>query len=295
LHLRNVWNLARRVAFLFHGINSNEEKGTMTLKTILFGAAAALVLSAGAANAVPATAETSLHVRSGPGTEYEIVGTIPDGGTVDVRGCTGGWCRVAFAGGTGFASRSYLAMAGGPAPSVGVAVVPGYADDDGPYYDDYYDYGYGYGPSVGFSVGVGGRFHHGHRGWRGNWNGGHAWNGGGGNRDHGHAWNGGGRNWSGRTGHNNPSSVASRQGGFAGPPAGWQRPGTGIGAGGAGRSGMAGASAGMRSGGIHAGGGMHPGGGIHAGGGGPAGGGGHVGGGGGGHAGGGFAGSIARH
>jgi hypothetical protein len=277
LQLRNVRNLARRLTFLPYR-SINREKGTMTLKTILFGAASALVLSASAANAVPATAETSLNVRSGPGTEYEVVGAIPAGETVHVRGCTGSWCRVAFAGGTGFASRSYLAMAGGPAPSVGVAVAPGYAYDDGPYYDDYYDYGYGYGPSVGFSVGVGGRFHHGHRGWRGgNWNGGHAWNGGGRNWDHGHAWNGGGRNWSGRTtGHHNPGSVASRQGGFAGPPAGWQRPGTGIGAAGAGRSGMAGASAGMRSGG------------------GAIGGGGHAGGGGG-HAGGGFAGSIARH
>ena len=245
----------------------------MTLKTILFGAASALVLSASAANAVPATAETSLNVRSGPGTEYEVVGTIPDGGTVDVRGCTGGWCRVSFSGGSGYASRNYLAMAGGAGPAVGVAVTPGYAYYDGPYYDDYYDYGYGYGPSVGFSVGVGGRFH---RGWHGgNWDRGHAWNGGGRN------WNGGGHNWSGRPGQNHAGSVASRQGGFAGPPAGWQRPGTGIGGGGRAGGGMAGASVGMRGGS----------------GGAPAGAGGHVGGGapGGGGAGGGFAGSIAKH
>ena len=96
----------------------------MTLKTILFGAASALVLSAGAANAVPATAETSLNVRSGPGTQYEVVGTIRAGETVDAGNCTGSWCRVSFSGGTGFANRSYLAMGGGgPA----VAVAPGYA------------------------------------------------------------------------------------------------------------------------------------------------------------------------
>jgi len=248
---------------------SNGEKGTMTLKTMLFGAASALVLSASAANAVPATAETSLNVRAGPGTQYEVVGTIPAGGTVDVRGCTGGWCQVNFRGERGFASRSYLAMAGGPGPAVGVTVAPGYAYSDGPYYDDYYDYGY-YGPSVGFSVGVGGRFHHGHRGWRdGRWDGGHAWNGGG------RSWSGSGRTWQGgRT----AGTVTSRQG-FAGPPASWQRPGTGIGA--AGRvsgGGMAGASVGMHGGGASGGGGAHTGGAAPGGG-----------------AGGGFAGSIAKH
>ena len=90
----------------------------MTLKTILFGAASALVLSAGAANAVPATAETALNVRSGPGTQYQVVGAIPAGETVDVGDCTGSWCRVSFSGGTGFANRSYLAMGGGGARSL---------------------------------------------------------------------------------------------------------------------------------------------------------------------------------
>ena len=96
----------------------------MTLKTILLGAASAVVLSAGAANAAPATAESSLNVRSGPGTQYPVVDTIPAGGAVDVGNCTGSWCRVSFSGGYGFANRSYLAMGGGGAA---VAVAPGYA------------------------------------------------------------------------------------------------------------------------------------------------------------------------
>lgn len=184
----------------------------MTLKTILFGAASALVLSAGAANAVPATAETSLNVRSGPGTQYGVVGTLAAGETVDARDCTGGWCRVSFSGGTGYASRSYLAMAGG---GTAVAAAPGYVYDE-PYYGDYYDYGYGYGPSFGFYVNPGRRFHHGWHGGR--WGHGHAWNGGG------HHWNGGG-NWAGRPGGGN---WAGRPGGR---PGGMTAGGRGMGGG----------------------------------------------------------------
>jgi uncharacterized protein YraI len=188
----------------------------MTVKTILFGAASALVLSAGAANAVPATAETSLNVRSGPGTQYAVVGTIPAGATLDARDCTGGWCRVSFSGGAGFASRSYLAMGGGGAT---VAVSPGYVYDE-PYYDDYYDYGYSYGPSFGFGfyASPGYRYRH---GWRGRWDRGHAWQGGGDRH-----WQGGGRaggGWAGRPGGSNagvaPGTVTSRPG-LAGVPRG---------------------------------------------------------------------------
>ncbi|MEJ0077462.1 MAG: SH3 domain-containing protein [Alphaproteobacteria bacterium] len=150
----------------------------MTLKTILFSAASALVLSAGAANAAPATAETSLNVRSGPGTQFAVIGTIPAGAAVDAGGCTGSWCQVSFRGQTGYANQSYLAMAGGV--GAGVAVAPGYAYeepayayDDGPYYNDYYDGGYSYGAGFGFYVSPGRRFHQG-----GRWNNGHAWNGG---------------------------------------------------------------------------------------------------------------------
>src|SRR5205085_1859660 len=79
------------------------------------------------------------------------------------------WCRVNFAGETGFANRRYLAMAGRIAPGVGVAVAPGYVYDDTPPYAynyDSYDDGYAYGPGVGVFVGSSGRFPH-----RGNWDG----------------------------------------------------------------------------------------------------------------------------
>jgi hypothetical protein len=244
----------------------------MPLKTILLSAASALVLSASAAFAAPATAASDVHMRSGPGTNFDVIATIPGGAIVDAGNCSGGWCQVSFNGESGYTSGNYLDFAGGPAPSVGVAVAPspGYAYYDDPYYDDYYDYGYGYGPGVGIYLG-------GHRGWHGGhgWNGGHHWNGG-------HAWNGGRPH-----GNNNPGAV--RQG-FAGPPASWQRPGTGIG----GRpsvsapTGMHMNSPGVFRGGAGVGGGMHAGGAIGGGGrvgGAPAGGGAHNG----------FAGSIIRH
>ena len=101
----------------------------MTLKTKLLGAGAALLLSTGAALAVPATAQTDLNVRSGPGTQYPVVGSIQGGETVDVGSCTGSWCRVSFSGGSGYASRSYLAMGGG-APGPAVAAAPYVYDDE---------------------------------------------------------------------------------------------------------------------------------------------------------------------
>ena len=180
----------------------------MTLKTRLLGAGAALLLSTGAALAVPATAQTDLNVRSGPGTQYQVVGSIQAGETVDAGSCTGSWCRVSFSGGSGYASRNYLAMGGG-VPGPAVAAAP-YVYDDEPDYG-FYDDGYAYGPSA--YIYANPRFRHRHHGWHGR-----------------PGWNGGG-NWAGRPGRpGGAPPVAARPGsGFAGPPANWQRPGTGIG------------------------------------------------------------------
>jgi hypothetical protein len=165
LHLRNVRNIAAPLALFPSSHKPLKGEGNMTLKTTLL-AAASLVLSAGAASAAPATAESAVNMRAGPGPQYEVVTTIPGGATVDVAGCTGSWCQVSFAGESGFANRSYLSVAEG-----GPAVAPGYAYDDTPLYsDDYYDDGYDYGS--GFGVFVGPRHQRFHRGWNGNRNGG---------------------------------------------------------------------------------------------------------------------------
>jgi uncharacterized protein YraI len=158
----------------------------MRIRNTLLASSAALVLSAGAAAAAPATAQSNVNVRSGPGTQYPVVGALRGGETVDVADCTGSWCQISFSGGTGYASQNYLAMAGGGGPGY-AAVAPGYVDQ-GEVYDDtpgyaYNDYYYDdYGPSVGFYVSP--RFRHHRHGWHGRphvggqWQGRPGWNGG---------------------------------------------------------------------------------------------------------------------
>jgi uncharacterized protein YraI len=156
------------------------------MKTKLLAAGAALILSGAVAAAAPATVSTDLNMRSGPGTEYGVVTTIPAGAIVDVGGCTGSWCEVSFRGASGFASASYLSGA----PSAAVVVPdygPGYA-----YGDDYYDDSFSYGPSVGFYAGP--RWRH---GWHGRWRGRPGW--------HGHRTG----NWQGRPGWQSGNRVGT--------------------------------------------------------------------------------------
>lgn len=55
------------------------------------------------------TADT-LNVRSGPSTGYGIIGSISGGSTVSITGKSGGWFRIAFKGGPGFVSSSYIKL-----------------------------------------------------------------------------------------------------------------------------------------------------------------------------------------
>jgi uncharacterized protein YraI len=114
-----------------------------------------LLLIAGASAANAAVVSGDLNLRSGPGTGYRVIDTMPAGSYVDVLGCTGSWCQVQFAGVTGYASASYLG--GG-----GYAAAPVYAEPpiySGPYYA---------GPAFGLGVGIGPRW-----GWGGGWH--HRW------------------------------------------------------------------------------------------------------------------------
>lgn len=79
------------------------------------GAFLAAMLGATAAYASPAIVTTGLNLRTGPGTGYRTIVTMPDGAVVDVRGCVRGygWCRINWGGYDGWASSGYLAFDSG--------------------------------------------------------------------------------------------------------------------------------------------------------------------------------------
>jgi uncharacterized protein YraI len=78
---------------------------------------AVALLSATAAQAANAIVTTNLNLRTGPGTNYPVIGSIPNGAPVDVSGCTSGygWCQLSYAGRFGWAASNYLAVRQGSA------------------------------------------------------------------------------------------------------------------------------------------------------------------------------------
>ncbi len=89
----------------------------MQFKHLVLGAGL-LLGSASIAAAAPALVTADLNLRSGPGTNYGVINVMPGGSTVDVLSCSGSWCRVGWGNSVGFASRSYLDLADGPAYAV---------------------------------------------------------------------------------------------------------------------------------------------------------------------------------
>lgn len=90
--------------------------GPEAMYSRLFTIAAALGVLFGAsqaAGAAPGFAKSSVNLRSGPGTSYSRIATIPAGAPVNVLRCRG-WCEVVYAGRRGWASSSYIARGGAP-------------------------------------------------------------------------------------------------------------------------------------------------------------------------------------
>lgn len=79
------------------------------MKVILIGLllTVAAPLSAMAANAF---STGNVNMRTGPGTSYARIATIPTGATLTIRGCLNGynWCDVSWAGRRGWVSSNYL-------------------------------------------------------------------------------------------------------------------------------------------------------------------------------------------
>lgn len=76
-------------------------------------ATAAISLLPAAAMAADAVATSGVHVRAGPGTNYQVVDTLHAGERVDVDRCDRGydWCRVSHYGPDGWVSARYLSDA----------------------------------------------------------------------------------------------------------------------------------------------------------------------------------------
>lgn len=80
-------------------------------KKILLSLSAAVILIAGAAYAdTEASAWTDLHVRSGPGPLYSILGVIPASEKAMVQGCLAdaSWCEVTYGELKGWSAGNYL-------------------------------------------------------------------------------------------------------------------------------------------------------------------------------------------
>src|ERR1700756_5770600 len=82
----------------------------MTPKMKLMTSVGALFVSCDFAAAAPAVVANSVNLRAGPGADSQIIAALPSGAVVDVMGCGPAWCRVAFRGAIGFASRGYLQL-----------------------------------------------------------------------------------------------------------------------------------------------------------------------------------------
>ncbi|MFC4737816.1 peptidoglycan-binding protein [Bacillus daqingensis] len=59
---------------------------------------------------------TSLNVRSGPGTNHGVVGSLANGTVVTIVGEQNGWYQISFNGGTAFVSASFIDTSAAPDP-----------------------------------------------------------------------------------------------------------------------------------------------------------------------------------
>jgi len=95
-------------------MNRHTRKMLLNLATGVAVAATAVVVFLPAAYAAPGTITTNVNVRSGPGTNYQVLDTARRGSQVDVQRCQGSWCYVVRPGPDGWVSANYLSAGGNP-------------------------------------------------------------------------------------------------------------------------------------------------------------------------------------
>jgi uncharacterized protein YraI len=140
------------------------------------GAVAGGLVWSTAAEADVGTATGSVNMRTGPGTAYPVITTIPAGAEVEVLGCPT-WCQVVYAGREGWASSNYIATDYADYSPPGVIYEPApvvryayrtppraYFRHGRPWWDDrygywrdrdprWYDRGWRHGPGISFEFG----------------------------------------------------------------------------------------------------------------------------------------------
>ena len=82
-------------------------------RLVALAASATLIVATAQATAAPGVAKGAVNLRTGPGTKYARVATIPAGAPVNVLRC-GRWCEVIYAGRRGWASAAYIARGATP-------------------------------------------------------------------------------------------------------------------------------------------------------------------------------------
>ena len=82
--------------------------------SILGGALLALSLPT-VASAANGYATGNVNMRTGPGTQYTVITTLPAGAPIVVNACSS-WCDVIWGGTRGWVSRSYVAYGAYSAP-----------------------------------------------------------------------------------------------------------------------------------------------------------------------------------
>lgn len=107
---------------------------------------AGLVLAPSLALAVNGFTTGNVNMRTGPGTGFDKITTLPAGIGVEVLGCTNsGWCQVSAGGPPGWISGSYLERMSGPRPvyeGPPIVVQPPVVVEPPYYGPDYYEPGY---------------------------------------------------------------------------------------------------------------------------------------------------------
>ncbi len=86
----------------------------LVARTVLV-ASLLIVSSTAMVAAAPGIAKGTVNLRSGPGTAYARIATIPHGARVDVLSCAR-WCEVVYRGYRGWASAAYIAQQTAPPP-----------------------------------------------------------------------------------------------------------------------------------------------------------------------------------